>query len=198
MDEHGRIITVHLGGGEITDEGLSHLKNLTDVEKLKLIYTYGCTAEGLRHVKNLTNVKVLNLWGNYNFSDGVMQLRGMTKVENLCLHKIRVTDDNMRFLKDIKGCKAFQMTLNPVVTDVGIAHLAGLTELESVYLTCPQLTDECLKSFHDMHHLNSLLISSPHVTREGLRKLSQSLPKLKTVNNEPVEKLFAPDLDEKK
>ncbi len=189
-DERGLVTSVHMGGGMMTDEGLSHLENLTDVEKLKLTYTYGCSAEGLRYVKDLTNVKVLNLWGNSNFSDGVGYLSGMTKMENLTLHKIRVTDENMKFLKDMKSCKVFQMTLNATVTDAGIAHLAGLTELESIYMTCPQLTDDCLKYFHDMHKLNSLLISSPHVTNSGFRRLSKALPNLKTVNNEPVEKLF--------
>ncbi len=190
LDDEGRVTYVHLGGGDITDEGLSHLKELKDVETLELTYTYGCSAEGLRHVQQMTNVKKINLWGNYNFSAGVGYLSGMTKVETLFLHKLRVTDDDMKFVKGMKGCKFFQMTLNPTVTDAGIAHLAGLTELESIYLTCPQLTDECLKYFHDMHRLNSLSISSPHVTNAGLQRLSKTLPNLKTVNKEPVEKLF--------
>lgn len=197
LDDEGRVTSVHMGGGDITDEGLSHLRDLKDVENLTLSYTYGCTAEGLRHVQQMAKVKFLRLWGNYNFSDGVGYLSGMTNVETLFLHKLRVTDENMKFVKGMKGCRYFQMTLNPTVTDVGIAHLAGLTELESIYLTCPQLTDKCLKYFHDMHKLDSLSIASPHVTNAALRRLSKTLPNLKTVNNEPVEKLFENSSEEK-
>ncbi len=198
LDDEGRVTSVDMGGGEITDKGMSHLKDLKDVERLTLSYTYGCTAESLQHVQQMTQVKYLRLWGNYNFSDGVGYLRRMTNVETLYLHKIRVTDENMKFLTDMKGCKFLQMTLNPTVTDAGIANLAGLTELESIYLTCPQLTDECLKYFHDMHKLKSLLVSSPHMTKAAFQKLTKTLPSLTEVNNEPVAKLFEPNPEDKK
>ena len=190
LDDRGRVTSIHMGGGEITDEGMSRLKNLEDVESLTLSYTYACTAESLKHVQQMTKVKYLRLWGNYNFSNGIGYVSGMKEVETLFTHKLRITDENMKFLKDMKKCKLIQMTLNPVVTDEGIAQLAGLTELESIYLTCDKLTDECLKYFHDMSKLKSILVSSPSMTRAAFQELAHKLPNLETVNNEPVEKLF--------
>jgi hypothetical protein len=180
------------GGGDINDNGMSHLSALKHLENFQLTFAYGCTDKGLEYLKDLKNMKVLNL-GSHTFGEGVIHLGGMTKLEQLTLHKVRADDESLKFMRNLKQLKILSMTLNPVATDKGMEHLAELRELESLYLTCSNLTDNCLEIFAPMKKLKTLTISSPQITKKGLRELCKPLPLLETVDRQPVEKFLTED-----
>ena len=61
-------------GGNITDDGLEHLKKLTKLELLNLMAT-SVTDEGLDHIKQMKNLKTLWLSATAMTADGAAELQ---------------------------------------------------------------------------------------------------------------------------
>ena len=78
MDGEGRAIDregVAVDGSKVTDEGLVHLKALTELETLELRDANNVTDEGLKHVKGLTNLRWLMLTNTKVTDEGVKNLK---------------------------------------------------------------------------------------------------------------------------
>ena len=74
-DEKGAVTFVIMSGSNITNEGVVHLRALTNLQSLDLMETQ-ITDAGLVHLKNLTNLKDLSLAGCKNITDsGVAELQ---------------------------------------------------------------------------------------------------------------------------
>ena len=67
QDDQGRVVELNLSSTEITDEGLMHLKGLT-------------------------NLRGLDLWRTQITDAGLLHLKGLTKLQNLDLRDTKVTD----------------------------------------------------------------------------------------------------------
>src|SRR5438046_704437 len=67
------VVKVSFRNTKITDEGLSHLKPLTDLRELDLSHT-DITSAGLLHVRALTKLTALNLSFNTVRDDGLAHL----------------------------------------------------------------------------------------------------------------------------
>ena len=64
----------------------------------------------------------------------------------------------------------------PSVTDEGLAHLKGLTQLRFLHLSSTQVTDAGLVHLKGLTRLRTLCLISPQVTDASLAKLKQVLP----------------------
>ncbi len=64
------------------------------------------------------------------------------------------------------------------MTDAGLRHLAGLTELTSLSLHCRQVTDTGLVHLERLTKLERLRLRNSKVTSEGVSTLRESLPKV--------------------
>ena len=65
------------------------------------------------------------------------------------------------------------------ITDAGLAHLAGLTELKTLSLDGTQITDAGLVHLKGLKGLEKLDLYSTKVTAAGVKKLQAALPKCK-------------------
>ena len=73
--------------------------------------------------------------------------------------------------------KVIQVDLSGTrVSDDGLKHLKGLTDLGSLYLNNTQVTDAGLEHLKGMTHLRSLSLRGTKVTDEGIQELQQALP----------------------
>jgi hypothetical protein len=109
------IADVRLSSTQITDAGLAHFRELTNLRELRLDNTQVSDA-GLAHLQELTQLEALTL-NNTQVSDaGLAHLRGLTQLEGLSLYNTRASD-------------------------VGLAHLRELTRLEGLFLDKTQVTD---------------------------------------------------------
>ncbi len=68
------VIFVFLGGTQVTDAGLEHLKGLTSLQTLDLGDTFVSDA-GLEHLKGLTSLQNLSLWDTKVTDEGVKKLQ---------------------------------------------------------------------------------------------------------------------------
>ena len=62
------------------------------------------------------------------------------------------------------------------VTDDGLVHLAGMTELRRLYLKNTRITDSGLEHLKGLTKLNQLDLRSTKVTDVGVKKLQTALP----------------------
>jgi hypothetical protein len=68
------------------------------------------------------------------------------------------------------------------VTDAGLEHLRGLTELILLNLMNTQVTDAGLEHIKGLKNLQTLNLTGTKVTDEGVKNLKQSLPKCNIVH----------------
>ncbi len=96
--KHIRNITIlRLRGTKITDAGLVHLKGLTDLKRLHLEKT-AISDAGLAHLAGLKNLEYLNLYGTNVGDAGMAHLTNLKKLQTLFLWQTEVTDDGLELL----------------------------------------------------------------------------------------------------
>ena len=78
-------------GAVVTDEGLAHLKGLSQLHVLNVGGTR-VTDAGLVHLKGLTQLWDLSLSGTQVTDAGLVHLKGLTQLRYLALSRTRVTD----------------------------------------------------------------------------------------------------------
>ena len=86
---------VELTGREITDAGLEHLKNLTQLKELRIGYTE-VTDVGLEHLKGLTQLQQLDLGGTKITDAGLEHVKELTQLQWLYLDDTGVTDAGLQ------------------------------------------------------------------------------------------------------
>ena len=115
-------VEFHLGGRELTDQGLLHLAALKDVVSLNLKATR-ITDAGLVHLKDLKKLRRLHLEQTVVGDEGILHLKGLANLEYLNLYGTKVTDKSLEHLTGLK--KLDQLYLwQTDVTDEGVAQLA--------------------------------------------------------------------------
>ena len=92
------LVSLHLGGTDVTDEGLSHLAGLTSLKRLHLEKTKVSDA-GLAHLSKLENLRYLNLSQTGVSDSGLPQLEGLKNLRNLYLWQTKVTPNGVETLK---------------------------------------------------------------------------------------------------
>ena len=85
---------------EVTDDGLSHLSNLTALSYLDLGYTW-VTDDGLSHLSNLTALSHLDLYSTKVTDDGLSHLYNLTSLTNLDLGGTGVSKAGIQRLRDL-------------------------------------------------------------------------------------------------
>ena len=181
-----------LRNDDITDAGLMHLSNLTNLEVLFIIGT-GTTDAGLAHLKGMT--KLSSIWmGGPHFTDaGLAHLKGKEHLTNLSIPGTSVTDAGFEQFKDKRfreidlsgtritdkslshiGRMTDLLTLNLANTDVtqsGLDNLVDLTKLKAVDLSGIEIADQWLENLKNLENLWGLTLNNTKITGSGLKFL---------------------------
>lgn len=96
-----------VGNGNITDAGMGHLKELADLEMLKLFGTNAVSDVGLSHLREMTKLNDLFIGGVTDITDtGMEHLKGLTNLESLNFFgTTKVTDTGLEHLRGMKYLK---------------------------------------------------------------------------------------------
>jgi outer membrane protein assembly factor BamB/formylglycine-generating enzyme required for sulfatase activity len=118
---------------QITDAGLEHLKGLTRLESLFLSGTQ-VTGSGLVYLKGLSRLEMLFLDGTPTVISKVHMepLKELENLKHLSLYRLgpqRVTDDDLKHLAQLGAVRHLNLNFNPAITDAGLVHLMGMSEL---------------------------------------------------------------------
>lgn len=182
-------IAVSFSRTNITDAGLVHLKELTNIETL-YIWGHQVTDAGLVHLKGLTKLQKLSLNRCQLTDAGLVHLKELTNLQVLALSGTLVTDAGLVHLKGLTKLQRLDVSRSGVV-DAGLVHLKGLTELTHLNLSRSQrcwsnfippriqLTDTGLVHLTALTKLQELNVYWTDVTDDGVNELQQALPNCK-------------------
>jgi hypothetical protein len=107
----------------------------------------------------MTKLELLDLGLCEDLCDaGLVHLQGLSRLRELTLRSTKVTDAGLVHLRGVKGLESLDLRYTKV-TDAGLAHLAPLTRLRTL----------------DLRGTN--------VTGPGVRKLNQTLPKVRILHS---------------
>jgi len=178
MDEIAKLSklrTLWLFGSNISDKGLSRLTALKSLQNLSFGPPCDTSISGLAQLNfmpNITNLSVRQLKRD-NRDKSVLDISGLTNLRKLDITldaDATFKDKDFACLANIKGLQWLQLWPTEL-SDAGMVHLRGLTNIERLNIGGPGLTDAGLKCLANMKKLNHLTISDGRFTDEGLRRL---------------------------
>lgn len=83
-------------------------------------------------------------------------------------------DDNLKLLVNITNLKTLHLNFD--MSDLGVAHLKALNNLELLYLGSRKVTDASVASLKDLKNLSVLDLVAPQMSVEGILSLKELLP----------------------
>jgi len=110
---------------------------------------------------------------NHNESDEVLgSLAGFPHLKRLLLHGAQASDDGMAHVGNLRELEEIYMWDAKNVGDKGIARLASLQRLKKIHVSHSRITDESLRVFGRMSHMERLALQDNHFTDRGLAHLA--------------------------
>jgi 5-hydroxyisourate hydrolase-like protein (transthyretin family) len=168
---------IALAWKQASDEGLTHLAG---AHSLREIYIWKATdvtdagIEALRGLKDLEVVQILDA----QVSDAALRtLSTLPKLQRLTVPGSEFTDEGIAYLADMKQLRWLMIgTRKSHITDAGVAHLAGLSNLDALNLMGARLSDGGLKELSGLSKLKQLHLSgggdAPEaITDQGLQTI---------------------------
>ncbi|KAI6672017.1 hypothetical protein NL676_006902 [Syzygium grande] len=200
------LLSVDLSGSEVSDDGVTLLKDCTDLQSLNFNYcdrisdlgvqllsglsnltalsfrrNDAITSQGMSALAGLVNLAKLDLERCPKIHGGLIHLEGLSKLESLNIKWCNsITDADMKPLSGLKNLKSLQLSCSKI-TDNGIMHLKGLHKLSMLNLEGCPVTAACLDSLAALSALLYLNLNRCRLTNEGCGKFSR-LGNLKVLN----------------
>ena len=174
LDANGFVIDVDYRGATIGDETVEQLSRLTHLRYLKLAGT-GITNTGLIEVGKIASLRSLDLRDCAISDAGIGHLVGLTQLKALRLSgKSGATDVGDAAMTDIAGLTQLKsLALDCLwVSDLGIASLAPLQNLEELYMAKTLIGDDALTVLSNFPLLRKLRVSDTQVSSAGLERLA--------------------------
>jgi len=174
LNRHATLEFLWLGDSQVTDIGLAHLKDLSN-----LIYLYlennEITDAGLAHLKGLTSLQYLTLYDTQVTDVGLAALKDL-ELATLSIPSAATTDLGLKnYLASLKP--PAQLSLDEWrITDAGLEHLKGLTNLEELDLSRTRITDTGLIHLKGLPNLKYLDLRGTQATGMGVAELQKALP----------------------
>lgn len=173
-----------LDSTKITDDGLMHLQNLSQVVYLSLRRN-DLNGSGLKSLRRMSQLQVLDLEHNNIDGSTLGGLKGFPKLKFLIvsgngLKKHPIADADLEHLAEIGSLEVLLLS-DTEITDVGLQHLARLTSLGTLGIGSNKITDAGLLHLRGLNNLQTLDLSKTQTTDAGLLHL-RGLKNLKAVN----------------
>lgn len=167
------------------DECLKAVSEMKSLESFSVTETE-ITDNGMKHLRGLTNLRVLVLYGNKLTGAGTVHLSSLTQLQHLELGHTKVDDEGLKHLANLKHLEYLSLDGAPV-TDRGLEYLENLTELRTLHLGYgPRITDAGLDRLMKLKKLEWLELAETDVTEKGRERLKQFLPLLRYVGPERI------------
>jgi hypothetical protein len=169
---------LHIGNTLVTETGLVHLKGLTNLQELELASLL--VGNGLVHLKGMSSLTNLHLWGTQVTDVGLAPVAGLTGLTTLNLWWTQVTDDGLAHLKGLTKLRSLVLW-GKDVTDAGLDHLKGLRGLTLLMLFRAQVSDAgAQRLLAGLPELQELFLAELPVSDAVLGPLKK-LPRLRKV-----------------
>lgn len=137
-----------------------------------LIAITGCGPPAAKQ-KMISTVE--SLGGDVTIKDG--------RLVKIDLSSSRASDADLAALGNATHLE--RLYLNSAITDQGLVHLAGLTNLSKLDLQKTQVTDAGLEHLKKLPNLQQLYVHGSRITEAGMADLEAALPRL-TIERFPI------------
>lgn len=172
-----KVEELYLAGTLCGDADLAVVvETFPNLKKLRVSKLSQVTGEGLSHIKNLSQLIDLDLSENSAlFDDGMTHLSGMTQLKRLNLWRVPLTDVGVTELAPLTNLEWLNLD-NTQLSDAGLDHLSGMNKLTFLHLGSTYVTDDGLSKLAGLKSLKDLKLTRTAVTEEGVAELQKSLP----------------------
>jgi internalin A len=145
MGAFPRLKRVFLKQGQATDDGLTCLAALHDLEVLMVWDASQISDAGMAHLAGLTKLTTLH-FSDGGLGDASLQIFGrLPELRSLSLQGNSFSDDGLKHLAALKQLRSLWIGMNRRrITDAGAEHLMRLTELKELDVQGAQLSDALL------------------------------------------------------
>ena len=169
---------LHLYGSQalpLTNDALRPVSLLAQLEFLRL--GLDCIDdEGLQHLANLTNLQRLWLESARVRGEGLRHLVAMQRLSHLWLHN-QISDVGLSHLPPLDKLENLSLARNQLIGP-GLVHLQKYPNLRDLNLQGNPIDDEALEIVAMLTRLESIDLRGTQVTAEGLERLQKSRPNL--------------------
>lgn len=182
----------------ITDEALSHVKDLTQLRELSVSYI---TGSGLKYLKDLRNLKSLSLEYRGTPAVDFGELQTLKELDGLTLGNF--AGSRFKGLKELKGLRSLSINHGTISADAfqdihelkqlrdlslwdiqitggGAGYFNGMVSLEEIKIRKVSLSDLALGDLSGFVRLQSLSLVGTAITGNAIRSL-KPLPNLTTL-----------------
>jgi hypothetical protein len=164
---------LNLNGTGITDGDLAALKPMEQrLTRLNLAQTR-ITDEGLTQLQGLTNLESLDLHRTAVTGNALANLRGMKKLVVLQLDYTLADDAAAGAFRELQSLNQIHLT-NTRITDACLPSIAALPELVILNVSGTAVSDEGVASFEKMKKLKDLSIQGTRISAAGAERLVRS------------------------
>ena len=174
---------LNLPGTQITDAGMAHLKTLPNLQELSL-YDTQITDVGLRFLKGMKLVHLI-IPGHAKTDTGLMHYLAAIDVKSSntisATQRLNVESWTMSYdalasaprgLSASSSAQQFDLA-SWNITDAGLVHLAGLTNLQFLFLEGTRVTDAGLVHLSELSNLQEIFLSKTKISDAGLVHLTE-------------------------
>jgi internalin A len=139
-DLFGHVVAVWLGGrkGAADDALMTRVGRLERLEYL-ILFDTAVTNDGLAHLRGLTDLKKLYLHGTAVDGAGWVHLEKMVQLEELLLPDFPATDADVAHLAGLTRLRVLKLS-GGRITDAGLARLGSMTYMEELSLRNTSIT----------------------------------------------------------
>jgi Leucine-rich repeat (LRR) protein len=158
--------------GGITDEGLPPFSAMTRLRVLSL-WCHRITGSCLEPLRGSRSLEELEFSGSPISTAGFENIGAITNLKSLYFNQVDVSDRHLSDLRHLTGLTRLTLDNNrSKITDAGLVHLSGMTQLEWLDLTGCKIAGRGLASLKNMTQLKRLCLGWTGVDDPGLEVIA--------------------------
>ncbi|UCD51641.1 MAG: hypothetical protein JSW27_03225, partial [Phycisphaerales bacterium] len=160
---------LHLEYADITAEGIQHLVGMTDLRQLSIYAEVPGSA--LQPLSSLPHLEELTLAEIKMKDADIAMFKAFPALKDLDLRLDELTGEGMRHLRSMSSLEELSGRL-PQATNESMQHLIGLN-FKALNLDCSEVGDKALEAIGTMVELEQLFVSDTNISDEGLKSLEK-------------------------
>jgi hypothetical protein len=139
--------------------------------------------DGLYHLRNLTNLKSLDIFSGRISDAGCSHISKIKSLESLELCGGGISDHGCAMLASLEKLTSLNLSQNDRITNRGAAALAALSNLKALNLSNTRVNSSALIHFSNLRNLQSLAVYGCRGMEDvtGIDRLQSQLPSLKCI-----------------
>lgn len=107
--EPNALHTIELSAESVTDETLSHLRNLTGLQGLNLFYTNNVTDKGFEFLDGLRQLRAVDLYGVQISDEGFSVFEDCSRMQRLFVRGVPITMKSLPMLREMKSLRTLHL-----------------------------------------------------------------------------------------